>query len=116
VNIKTFSENEWIYPDTVIDKSDNTIRLDSPMGADAGFQILTDIVLEEEQKSDISLVSSSHLSPEFITYRLLPARVEENSGPELFTTKDYESVAHFVTGKAPFYVYDVTEEVKNGVM
>ncbi len=54
--------------------------------------------------------------PEFILYRLFPARVEENSGAKLFTTREYESVADFVTRKAPFHVYDLTEEIGDGVL
>jgi hypothetical protein len=45
----------------------------------------------------------------------LPAYVSENSGEKTHTTTEYESVKDFVTRKAPFWVYDVTKDVCDGI-
>ena len=51
-----------------------------------------------------------------IPYQLIPVRVEENSDVKLFTTLDYDSVKDFVTRQAPFYVYDVTRDIDDGML
>lgn len=106
MNYKIFSDNEWLYPDSVINGELNTTaELFSARGGDVCFQILTDITLS----------GTESISAEFdrkgcdaVVYRLLPARVSENSGPKTFTTKNYDEVKHFVTKEAPFDVYDLT--------
>jgi len=42
--------------------------------------------------------------------------VGENSAATSLTTKDYESVRHFVTRKAPFDVYDMCRPLDSGIM
>ena len=50
-----------------------------------------------------------------IPYQLIPVRAEENSGVKLFTL-DYDSVKDFVARQAPFYVYDVTRDIDDGML
>ena len=96
-----FSENEWVYPDS--EMTDNVkAELYSPRNADVCFQILTDIILDGNEKIDFSFEADG-CSAEL--YILKPVKVAENSDPVLYTTTDYESVKDFVTRKAPFYAY-----------
>lgn len=106
MNYQIFSDNEWIYPDSELDGDINTsAKLFSARGCDVCFQILTDIMISGDE----------HISVDFdrngcdaIVYRLLPSRVSENSGAQIFTTKNYDEVRSFVTRKAPFDVFDLT--------
>ena len=106
MNYQIFSDNEWIYPDSELDGDINTsAKLFSARGCDVCFQILTDIMISGDE----------HISVDFdrngcdaIVYRLLPSRVSENSGAQIFTTKNYDEVRGFVTRKAPFDVFDLT--------
>ncbi len=106
-----FMENEWLYPDSEITRQDNTVKLEAARGASVCFQVLTDMEVETDTPVDIHWDGSDIADLDFTVYQLLPARVEENSGKDLFTTLDYDSVSSFVTRQAPFYVYDVTREI-----
>ncbi|MBQ8402147.1 MAG: DUF4091 domain-containing protein [Clostridia bacterium] len=105
-----FSENEWIYPDTVLTEA-NAAVLHSPRGADVCFQVLTDHLLREESFSlDVTGLDGISAEP----YQLMGAYVDENSHAKSLTTLDYDSVKHFVTRKAPFTVYDMTRPLDTG--
>lgn len=101
---QVFSENEWIYPDTVL-TSPNGAELYAPRGADACFQLLIDHELKggETITADFSLAGC-----EAVVYQLLTATVPLNSDAKMLCTTDYDSVKHFVTRKAPFDVYEIT--------
>ncbi|MGI6537240.1 MAG: DUF4091 domain-containing protein [Caldicoprobacterales bacterium] len=116
MKIQTFSENEWLYPDTVITKPNNAVKLESARGANISFQILTDKEITKDEKVSIKWEAPSNIDLKFTVYQLLPARVEENSAPKVYTTLDYDSVSHFVTRRAPFYVYDVTRNIDDGCL
>ncbi|MBQ2756712.1 MAG: DUF4091 domain-containing protein [Oscillospiraceae bacterium] len=107
-----FSDNEWIYPDTPIEQ-ENSWELYSARGADVCCQVLTDIVAEEGESISVR-VKDLPKECELVVYQLEIATVKENSGLEIGTTKDYESVKHFVTRKAPFELYDITRLIDNG--
>ena len=106
MSYQVFSDNEWVYPDSVIDGSRDTAELYSARNADADFQILTDIELCGGENFSCGL---DGLETPFTVYQLLPVLVSENSGPKVFTTTDYDEVKSFVTRKAPFEVYDITK-------
>jgi len=112
MNYQIFSENEWIYPDTVLGENVKA-DLHSARNADVCFQVLTDKMLSGGESIS---VSAEGLSGEVIVYQLLPAYVEQNSDATIFTTLDYESVKHFVTRKAPFEVYDITRPIEDGTL
>ncbi|MBQ8610201.1 MAG: DUF4091 domain-containing protein [Oscillospiraceae bacterium] len=110
-----FSENEWIYPDTVLTGEKNAAALECARGASVSFQLLTDCVLSE----NTPLRAEWTGLPENVratVYQLLPAYVSENSAADRLTTLDYESVKHFVTHQAPFDVYEITREVTDGIL
>ena len=110
MNYQVFSENEWVYPDSVI-SGPNSAKLYSARGADVCFQVLTDRMLSG---GEVLQVSARGLACETVVYQLLSAYVNQNSHAVLGTTLDYESVKDFVTRQAPFYVYDKTLEPENG--
>ncbi|MBR2948235.1 MAG: DUF4091 domain-containing protein [Lachnospiraceae bacterium] len=107
-----FSENEWIYPDSVITQ-ENEANLYCARNADTCFQLLTDKMLAGGESIKIG---TEDLNAQVTVYQLLPAHVEENSDAKIFTTLDYESVKHFVTRQAPFDVYEITRPVDNGIL
>ncbi len=99
-----FSPNEWLYPDTALTQQ-NTANLYSARNMDTCFQLLTDHVtaLGDRTRLTADLPAGVTVAVE----QLLPAHVGENSAATTLTTKDYESVRHFVTRRAPFDVYEV---------
>lgn len=99
-----FSENEWVFPDSKIEVQ-NSAQLHSARGADVCFQVLTDMVLQGGEKLEVAV---ENLGCEAEVYQLLPACVNENSGPDLGTTLDYEAVKDFVIRQAPYDIYDIT--------
>lgn len=105
-----FSENEWVYPDSVITAPGKAV-LYSARGADVSFQVLTDVVLSGGESLT---VTCRDLGCEAVVYQLLPVCVNRNSDAKLGTTLDYEQVKDFVTRQAPFYVYDKTLEPEDG--
>lgn len=111
VNLQVFSDNEWLYPDSELTVSSETVRLDSARGAHDSFQVLTDLVLSEPARADIHWCFDCGGGLSITAYQLMPAHVEENSGAQLYTTLDYESVRSFVTRRAPFDVFDITREI-----
>lgn len=105
-----FSDNQWIYPDSEITEQ-NKADLFSARGADACFQILTDYALDGSEILGGSLDLEGCKAE---IYQLLPAHVEQNSAATVLCTKDYDSVKHFVTRKAPFDVYEITRPLSFG--
>ena len=107
---QVFSENEWIYPDTELTRS-NVAELYAPRGADTCFQLLTDHTLTggEAITAEFSMAGC-----EAVVYQLLTATVPLNSDAKMLCTTDYESVKHFVTRKAPFDVYEITRPLNEG--
>ncbi len=105
---RVFSENTWVYPDTVIsdDVCDLPIKLHVARGSDVCFQLLTDLHLAGDEPFSFS---SDLPESTAVVYQLLKARVGRNSGAKTYTTDRYEDAMHFVTRKAPFEVYDVTK-------
>ncbi|MBQ8610198.1 MAG: DUF4091 domain-containing protein [Oscillospiraceae bacterium] len=108
------SENEWLYPDTALDDRTQCPVLDCARGGSAGVQVLTDHTVGGPVPVQLRWQGLPQ-GVRSTVYRLLPAHVSDNSGAELFTTLDYESVRHFVTRQAPFDVYDMTRPVENSL-
>ncbi len=111
IKYQVFKDVEWVYPDSEITNANGKVILHSARGTDISFQLLTDIYLDKEEDFSFQLKG---INCGVRVYQLLPAHVSENSGAECFTTKDYETVKDFVTRKAPFDVYEITKEIKNG--
>ena len=111
MNYQIFSENEWIYPDTVLGEQGSAV-LHAARGGDVCFQVLTDHVLSG---GETVTVSFARAGCEVVVYQLLPAHVSENSGVKTHTTVNYDEVKDFVTRKAPFDVYEITKPLEAGV-
>jgi len=109
--IKIYSENEWLYPDTIITENLDHKVLHAPIGGSVCCQVLTDMILEKPTEISFCV---SHATPVVVTpYQLQEARVERNSGKDLRVAENYEEVQDFVTRKAPFQVFDVTRRIDN---
>lgn len=116
MRVQSFCENTWLYPDmpgAATEQTDQRIALDAARGGTVGFQILGDASFDSEVPFRFAFRCGGGIA--CVPYQLLPARVEENSGAKLHTTLDYDSVAEFVTRRAPFDVYDVTRDLDAGV-
>ena len=107
-----FSENEWVFPDSKIEK-ENCAELHSARGADVCFQVLTDMVLQGGEKLEVAV---ENLGCEAQVYQLLPACVNANSAPDLGTTLDYEAVKDYVIRQAPYDIYDITYLPEEGTL
>ena len=106
MHYQVFSDNDWLYPDSVPHADGKQIAsLFSPRGADVCFQILTDRPIDGSQAITPAFTLDGC---EAVVYRLLPAHVSENSAADILTTKNYDDVKHFVTRRAPFDVFDLT--------
>lgn len=108
---QVFSENEWVYPDSQITVQ-NTAELHAARNGDVCFQVLTDHVLQGGEAASASFACKGC---EVVLYQLLPAHVSENSGVKTHTTQNYDEVKDFVTRKAPFDVYEITNPVDAGL-
>ena len=106
-----FSDNEWVYPDSKIGTAGKA-ELFAARGGDVCFQVLIDRELAAGESVGFSFeLAGCALEP----YQLLPAYVSENSGVKTHTTLEYDEVKDFVTRQAPFWVYDVTKPVQDGI-
>lgn len=115
MNFQLFDENTWLYPDTVLESSQkSSLPVFLARGGHAGLQLLTDCVLAQPEPVQLSAVLPQGVSVQW--YQLLPTLVEANSDAHTGTTQKYEEVADFVTRKAPFLVYDITEELTQPVL
>lgn len=110
MKFQVFSENEWIFPDTVITEQNEAV-LYCARNADTCFQVLTDCFLTEGDSISFDLAQAGC---EAVVYQLLPARVTLNSHEKALCTTDYDSVKHFVTRRAPFDVYEITRPLDEG--
>lgn len=113
MNYQIFSENEWLYPDTKLTNLSNSINLYSARNADVCFQVLTDKTLLGGEKIKISC-DKSDLKFEFM--QLKAACVTKNTRRDYCVTDDYESVKDFVTRKAPFEIFDITNPIENDTL
>ena len=107
---RCYSENEWLYPDTVLTGEKTAAAVETARGASVSFQLLTDTVLEQ----DTAVCAEWTGLPAGVKttlYQLHAAHVSENSAADRLTTLDYESVKHFVTRQAPFDVYEITRQL-----
>ena len=117
MRIQTFCENTWLYPDTPVHAATvgrATIDLDAARGGTVGFQVLGDGHFASELPFGLTFGVGGGVV--CVPYQLLAAPVEENSGAQFHTTLDYDSVAHLVTRRAPFEVYDATRDLDRGVV
>ena len=106
IRYQVFSENQWLYPDTVLEK-ENKAELYAARGSDVCFQILMDYVLTEGEKVTFSF---SYDGCDAEVMQLVPAHVFHNSAAGASgVAENYDEVKHFVTRKAPFDVYDITK-------
>lgn len=112
MKIQLFNENEWIFPDQELVELSSAIAVETARGANVGFQVLTDVDMKVESGIVCEWEAPAQVS--LIPYQLMPARVEANSDRKSLTTQDYDSVADFVTRKAPFFVYDVARDLDGG--
>jgi len=103
MRVQFFSPCTWIYPDTQIEREDNSICLHAARGGMAAFQIMTDVVIGNNESIFVSWENAFCVNP--TVYQLLPVCVDQNSGKDVLTGP-YEDVKEFVTRKAPFYVFD----------
>jgi len=107
-----FSDNEWLYPDSVITMETSTAKLAMAKNASDCFQILTDTQVSEGEKVEIEYDGQLEVT----VYQLMRVRVEENSGVDFCTTLDYDAVKDFVERQAPYYVYDVTRDIDDACL
>ena len=108
---QVFSDNEWVYPDSEIGAAGKA-ELFAARGGDVCFQVLIDRTLAAGEQVGFSFACKGCTLE---AYQLLPAYVSENSGVKTHTTLEYDEVKDFVTRKAPFWVYDVTKPVAEGI-
>jgi len=111
MNIATFSANTWIYPDTVIENTNNSVTLHTALNAMSCFQILTDLVPDEQITFSAEWSGINAVTPRI--YQLLPVCADRNSGKDVLTGP-YEDVCEYATRRAPFYVFDAMREIYDG--
>ncbi|HHY23482.1 MAG TPA: DUF4091 domain-containing protein [Clostridiaceae bacterium] len=116
MKLQIFSENDWVYPDSEITELSGSVCLDTARNANISFQVLTNLQVDDDTPISIEWSGEDVEGLTLIPYQLIPVRVEENSDVKLFTTLDYDSVKDFVTRQAPFYVYDVTRDIDDGML
>ena len=113
INYKIFSENQWVFPDDILDDFDESLlSLDIARGGNVMIQVLTDASVSacDEFSLHVDNANGIHIIP----YQLVPVSIHRNSAPKgkPGTTSNYEEVKDFVTRKAPFDVYDATVPMK----
>lgn len=111
MRFSVFTDTDWLYPDSQ-HSTLRDVRLDTALGGHAGVQILGDH-LDSDATIEIQWSNGKALSVEL--FQLMPVGVNENTSPTLMTTTDYESCKHFVTRKAPFYVYDALKPISGKI-
>lgn len=97
--------NEWLYPDTSFSENKaQSSPIIAPQNGHTGLQIqLCGINAGENVKID-TVHSGGRFTVEL--YRQIKVRVTDNTGPEGFTTADWETVKEYSIRQAPFFVYD----------
>ena len=111
ISARAVSENVWLFPTDTVGAPRHEISLDAARGGNVLFQILTDEILPKDAPFAFSIADANGVT--VTPYQLLPVYVEKNSAPrgKMGRTDNYEEVKDFVTAKAPFDVYDITEEI-----
>ena len=113
MRLTVFSENTWVFPDTVIEKEDTYAELDAARGGAVCFQILTDVEFDTSVKFSAVWKDIGCVRPRL--YQLLPVCVDRNSGADALTGP-YEAVKDYATREAPFYVYDAMRDTSDGTL
>jgi hypothetical protein len=111
VNIRTVTENTWLFPTDTVGTPKSEIVLDAARGGNVLFQILTDESVTAGTPFSMSVSGANGVT--VTPYQLLPVYVEKNSAPrgKMGRTDNYDEVKDFVTAKAPFEVFDITEAI-----
>ncbi len=114
VPFRTFTGDEWVYPDMTVTSPSGPLTLEAARGGNVVFQVLTDKTLEAACPYTLTVEGAVGIT--VTPYQLLPVGVSKNSAPrgKMNTAKDYEEVKHFVTRRAPFTVYDRTAPLEDG--
>lgn len=103
MKIKCFNINEWLYPDTVIEREVKDITITAVRGGDNCFSILTDLSVKEGTP-----VSYKAEGIDATVFTLGEVTVPHNSGLRNCVTDDDDAVMEYVTRRAPFEVFDIT--------
>ena len=111
LNVRTVSENTWLFPTDTVGTPCDTVALDAARGGTVLFQLLTDETVAGDTPFGMAITGANGVT--VTPYQLLPVHVEKNSAPrgKMGRTDNYEDVRDFVTAKAPFDVFDITEEI-----
>lgn len=104
---------EWIYPDTEISKEKHSCSLRLAKNGHTAIQILTDINCTEKTPIKVNFNSNPL---EITLSQLKPVCVDENSGRDLYTTLDWETVKDIAVRQAPYWVYDAVAELEDGIL
>lgn len=102
--LSIYNENEWLYPDTEVNKNTHA-HLHTAQNAYIGFQCILD-PLEKFKLCHIQMNWEVEQPIETEVFYLESITVDENTDLEFMTTLDYERCKTFVTRQAPFKVYD----------
>ena len=111
VPFRTVSENTWLFPTDTVGTPRQAITLHAARGGNVLFQLISDETVKENTPFTLSIAGANGVT--VTPYQLLPVHVEKNSAPrnKMGRTDNYEEVRDFVTAKAPFDVFDITEEI-----
>jgi len=112
---QTYDANEWLYPDTEISADGaRDIALEAARGTYIGCQLLWDGLEPGEEMAWewVPEAAASPLLEAVEMYRLVDAKVSENTGPD-YSTVPVGTPADYTTRPAPFRVYDALRPVGN---
>ena len=107
ISFRTVSENTWLFPTDSVGTPNTEIALDA---ARAG-NVVTGPSGSGKKTFTMELAGVNGVT--VTPYRLATVTVPKNSAPrgKMNTATDYEEVKHFVTAKAPFDVFDITDPI-----
>ncbi|MBE6695838.1 MAG: DUF4091 domain-containing protein [Ruminococcaceae bacterium] len=113
IEFRTVSENTWLFPSDTVGTPKREITLHAARGGNVLFQLLSDETIKGETPFSIAISGANGVT--VTPYQLLPVHVEKNSAPrnKMGRTDNYEEVRDFVTARAPFDVFDITEEISD---
>ena len=111
VSFRTVSENTWLFPTDKVGTPKENISLHAARGGNVLFQLLSDETVNDGTPFAFSISGANGVT--VTPYQLLPVYVEKNSAPrnKMGRTDNYDEVKDFVTAKAPFDVFDITEDI-----
>ncbi|MBO7761714.1 MAG: DUF4091 domain-containing protein [Clostridia bacterium] len=111
IDFRTVSENTWLFPTDTVGTPCSEITLHAARGGNVLFQLLSDETVAADTPFTLTIAGANGVT--VTPYQLLPVYVEKNSAPrhKMGRTDNYEEVKDFVTAKAPFEVFDITEEI-----